>query len=475
MLAHKIWNAGSFRWIILDLMSHTSQTVIFFKSVYPLMGTLDSKYGKFVGLLAAVLFIISAFVMLLMKDNQDIAYYVLTASGAIALIAGILMVMRNSESNKMDGIGFILLGIAAALTYVLIKIANMDAYIVIGIVAVLGALAMLTGCLVDKGRKNTVMMYVDVIFLIIELIIVALIFMKNSLDITQASAMIVVGFWMAAYLVMGVEGAAEESPIDPNRKSAKRAQKQRAKQEAEAKKEKERQDKLEAKKKADKKHKHEEHKQAVEEEPVEEPAKEEAAPVEEEPKEKIKSAPAEAEPVKEESVEKETISEPEPVAEPVKEEPAPAEPVKEAEPEPVKEEVRPEPVPVAVPVAEAEDESDDEELSEDEMEDIYTDYSPEALVRRAAWNKGMRCRRDYGEYHIPVAFVKGKVAVYVEEPGNEDREVEAKLKEDGWVVLRYDINKITDGLAEGAEIADAVKANVRAQKAAKKKKKPAKR
>ena len=82
----------------------------------------------------------------------------------------------------------------------------------------------------------------------------------------------------------------------------------------------------------------------------------------------------------------------------------------------------------------------------------------------------MRCRRDYGDYHIPVAFVKGKVAVYVEEPGTEDREVEAKLKEEGWVVLRYDINKVTDGLAEGAEIADAVKANVRAQKAAKKKK-----
>jgi len=87
----------------------------------------------------------------------------------------------------------------------------------------------------------------------------------------------------------------------------------------------------------------------------------------------------------------------------------------------------------------------------------------------------MRCRRDYGEYHIPVAFVKGKVAVYVEEPGSEDREVEAKLKEDGWVVLRYDISKITDGLAEGAEIAEAVKANNRALKAAKKKKKPAKK
>ena len=34
-------------------------------------------------------------------------------------------------------------------------------------------------------------------------------------------------------------------------------------------------------------------------------------------------------------------------------------------------------------------------------------------LRRATWNKGLRCRRDYGGHKIPVAFVKGKVAVYV--------------------------------------------------------------
>ncbi len=571
------------------------------------MGTLDSKYGKFVGLFAAVLFIITAFVMLLMKGDGQEWTIALTVSGVFALIAGILMVMGES-SKKIDGMAVLLLGIVAALAYVLIKIVEMDAYIVVGIVAAVGALTILVGCMVDKGRKNVIMMYVDIFFLIIELILVALIFMQTSLDITQASAVIVVGFWLAVYLVMGADGETEENPIDPNRKSAKKAQKQRSKQEAQAKKEKERQDKLEARKKSEKKHKHEEHKkevaeakeeskaeEPVEEEPVEEPVEEEA-PVKEEPKEQIKAAPvaepvkeepvAEPEPVKEEPkpepepvkeeakpepepVKEEPAAEPEPVQEepkkeepkkinndfmsrlvsskdvggrivppkkepepepvveeaPVKEEPVaepePAkeepvvepveeEPVAEPEPEPVNEEPAPasvsepepfeEPVeeeapvkeePVAEPVkeeavaaavvaaasevaSEPEDESD-EELSEEEMDDIYTDYSPEALVRRAAWNKGMRCRRNYGEYNIPVAFVKGKVAVYVEEPGSENPEVEAKLKEDGWVVLRYDINKITDGLAEGAEIAETIKANMRAQKAAKKKKKPAKK
>ncbi len=177
--------------------------------------------------------------------------------------------------------------------------------------------------------------------------------------------------------------------------------------------------------------------------------------------------PAEPEPGEETVEESVAEPEPEPVVEevPVKEDPA-------TEIEPVKEEA----VAAAAVAATSETEEEpDEELSEEEMEDIYTDYSPEALVRRAAWNKGMRCRRNYGEYNIPVAFVKGKVAVYVEEPGSENPEIEAKLKEDGWVVLRYDINKITDGLAEGAEIADTIKANMRAQKAAKKKKKPAKK
>lgn len=96
-------------------------------------------------------------------------------------------------------------------------------------------------------------------------------------------------------------------------------------------------------------------------------------------------------------------------------------------------------------------------------EDIYTDNSPEALVRRAAWNKGLRCRRNYGEHSIPVAFVKGKVAVYVTEPG-ADESVDEALRSEGWTVLRFDADKVTDGKAEGEQIAEAVKANVKTTK-----------
>lgn len=93
-------------------------------------------------------------------------------------------------------------------------------------------------------------------------------------------------------------------------------------------------------------------------------------------------------------------------------------------------------------------------------EDIYTDNSPEALVRRAAWNKGLRCRRGYGERNIPVAFVKGKVAVYVDE-GEPDTSGDDDLRAEGWTVLRYRAEDITDGKAQGDEIAAAVKENTK--------------
>lgn len=112
-----------------------------------------------------------------------------------------------------------------------------------------------------------------------------------------------------------------------------------------------------------------------------------------------------------------------------------------------------------------------EESSEDEaLEDIFTDYSPEALVRRAAWNKGLRCRRGYGEHNIPVAFVKGKVAVYVEE-ADADSSIDDLLREEGWTVFRYDAALITDGKDQAEEIAQAVKSNARAVKSSSKKKK----
>ena len=538
------------------------------------MGTGNSNYGKYIGMLAAVIFIAAAFVMLLVKDDVDgvltqTSQIILTVAGVFTLIAGILLATRKVQmSLKYDGILIFLLGVVAALAYVFVEFADMDSVLVVEIIGIVGAIAILVGCFTDMAKKHKVMMYVGAIFFIIEVVIVILLFMGSSLSVKEASAVIVIGLWLATYLVMGTDDVVEEEvAIDPSRKSAKKAQKQKSKADAEARKKQERQEKLEAKNRAEAKAKHKKAEAKKEEAKKEEakPEQKKEQPKKEEPAKKVEPAPVKEEPKKAaEPVKEEPKPEPVPVptpvvaekpAEPVKEapkeapkaEPAPVkeepkkpnndfmsrlvsskdvggkivpptkvEPVKEApkesveetpkaepepkpieepaveetpvEPEPIEEpvfeeeavvpeveEVPAEPVAAAAavveeaattPAPEEETESEEDEV----LEDIYTDYSPEALVRRAAWNKGMRCRRDYGDYHIPVAFVKGKVAVYVEEPGTEDREVEAKLKEEGWVVLRYDINKVTDGLAEGAEIADAVKANVRAQKAAKKKK-----
>ena len=116
------------------------------------------------------------------------------------------------------------------------------------------------------------------------------------------------------------------------------------------------------------------------------------------------------------------------------------------------------------------EETSGDDFADDEIsEDVWTDNSPEALVRRAAWNKGLRCRRGYGDHKIPVAFVKGKVAVYVT-GDNPDTSIDEVLKSEGWIVLRYNEFDITDGTEQGDEIAQTVKAHIREMNAAKKKK-----
>ncbi|MDR0309262.1 MAG: (Fe-S)-binding protein [Candidatus Methanoplasma sp.] len=155
------------------------------------------------------------------------------------------------------------------------------------------------------------------------------------------------------------------------------------------------------------------------------------------------TAPVEAKPPEEQKQEPPKAKAPEPPAEvkvaPVKE-PRPAEPVAAK--------------PAATPVpADAE---------EDMGEDIWTDNSPNALVRRAAWNKGLRCRKDYGPLSIPIAFVKPKVAVYILTKGKVDAKAEEELEADGWRVLSFTESSITDGEEQAVEIKAAVKENARA-------------
>ncbi|UAL07873.1 MAG: hypothetical protein KRP56_01000 [Candidatus Methanogranum gryphiswaldense] len=117
------------------------------------------------------------------------------------------------------------------------------------------------------------------------------------------------------------------------------------------------------------------------------------------------------------------------------------------------------------------DPDDEVEELEGDLEEVnITEDTPDALVRRAAWNKGLRCRRNYGEHKIPVAFVKGKVAVYISSEIGDKAEDEALIAE-GWVVLHYVECDITDGKSQGEEIAKALKENLKAERASKKKKK----
>ena len=102
-------------------------------------------------------------------------------------------------------------------------------------------------------------------------------------------------------------------------------------------------------------------------------------------------------------------------------------------------------------------------------EDVWTDNSPKALIRRAAWNKGLRCRLDYGARAIPVAFVKPKVAVYIfGESGEVDPKDREKLEEEGWAILTFFEKDVTDAEKEALEIKAAVKENLKAMKKKKK-------
>lgn len=236
---------------------------------------------------------------------------------------------------------------------------------------------------------------------------------------------------------------------------------------------------------------------AVEEAPAAATPAEEEKPAEPAPAAVVEETPAEPAPVEETPAEEEIPEMPKVMSsqdaaveaaavkaeneERLSEQPAPAEETpaeeeKPAEPAPVEEASAEQSAVAGAAVAVDEDEG--ENIPEEDSSEIDSgddDYmlsledlglepdTPETFVRRAAWNKGLRCRRDYGKYKIPVAFVKGKVAVFVdgEVPMTSKDETLAK---EGWTVLHFSEADITDGVAEAEVIVKAVKENTRAMK-----------
>ena len=435
------------------------------------MGKSDSKIGVIAGYAAAILFIAVAFMMVLMKDSGESGTLsstnaiVLAIAGIVAVIAAILLIVRGARTiEKVSYVMILIMGAFAVASYVLIDGTKFTSTMFFQLFGSLAFAAMLIGAAAcgSKGLKGV--MAINVLFAFVEIVMVMLLSMGMYVSIATAAIALVLGFWILAAASFTGGEPEPKHEIDPNRKSAKRAMKQQEKADEEAKKEQEREEKLA---RIAKEREKEEAKAAKEEAKKEAPtavAAKEEAPAEEKKEndfmsklvsskdagkaaEEAKAAPADG------------------AAAAASYDSAAAGAAGAAAG-----------VAVAAAVADDDDDDEDDDFDDDEiLEDTFTDYSPEALVRRAAWNKGLRCRRDYGDYHVPVAFVKGKVAVYVEEPGSADTKAEEALKKDGWVILRFDINKVTDGLDEGAQIADAVKANIRAIKAAKKKKKSVKK
>ena len=490
------------------------------------MGTSASKIGNYIGLLSAVLFIVVAFMMILSRDDDlaageltDNAQYVLMGAGALAIIAGILLVLKGEKIiEKIAALLVAVLGVVAVATYYMADSMDEEPVFIIEVLAITALVAILFTVFAEKVRGFRGLMDIDIVFFLIEGVFIVLMFMDQNVRVCTAASVLVIGFWLAASIGLGMTAVATTSTVE-NADSDRKDEELAEGSEEEA--------------SADEASAEEAGEEIAEEAPVEESAEEEA-PVEEAAEEETsedqaaEEAPAEEAPVEEAPAE-EKPEEKKPnndfmsklvsskdannaaaaaaaaAAEEEEDQAAEEAPAEEA---PVEGEISLdeagdetfEEAPAAgediagdsanddavaaaaagaaagvvVGAAVAGDDEDEEE--EDEyLEDTFTDYSPEALVRRAAWNKGLRCRRDYGDDHIPVAFVKGKVAVFVEDPATADTSIDSKLEADGWVVIRYDENQITDGLDQGAEIAAAVKANIRAMKAAKKKKKPAKK
>ncbi len=102
-----------------------------------------------------------------------------------------------------------------------------------------------------------------------------------------------------------------------------------------------------------------------------------------------------------------------------------------------------------------------------------TDTGPEIALRRALWSKGLRYRKYYGPEKIDIAFPSRKLAIFVDgcfwhgcpehshlPKSNEaywlpklkrnierDRAKEARLKAEGWTVIRVWEHSVNDASA----------------------------
>jgi len=112
------------------------------------------------------------------------------------------------------------------------------------------------------------------------------------------------------------------------------------------------------------------------------------------------------------------------------------------------------------------------EEKEEDLSYLEVADTPELRVRKAVWAKRLRYRKDYGRSKIDLAFVKWKVAAFIDADG-KPKQTDDALAKKGWIVLRFKESNITDGRDEAEKISAAIKDNKKIIGKPKKKKKAA--
>jgi len=105
---------------------------------------------------------------------------------------------------------------------------------------------------------------------------------------------------------------------------------------------------------------------------------------------------------------------------------------------------------------------------EDDLAYLEEADTPALRVRKAVWAKRLRYRREYGRTKIDLAFVKPRVAVFIDAEGKPKASDDALAKK-GWIVLRFKESNITDGKKETDKIVASIKENKKALSKPKKK------
>ena len=245
------------------------------------MGALDKRIFSGVAMLSALLFVVSAILLLadggdVNADSNDTALYILTVSGILAVVYSVVLMMdRSSFVRTLSGAVVAIAGII----YLAVPFAG-GADTMIAVASIVAAVAMIADMLALWVSRVYGAMYVTAVLAALELIMGVLHFINDPQASYYAIALLVFGVWLclSAYVTgfVKTENATRTREVKED-KVAKKAERPQAKN-------------TKATKKAKKPEKKEEPKPEVKPEVKEAPKEERKDAPKEEPKPEAKPA-----------------------------------------------------------------------------------------------------------------------------------------------------------------------------------------